>query len=75
MLGFGRKSVDDVLSVFNTAISDLRTIATEKADEAKEHRERAVLATEQADNAAGEAGRARKVADSISTLIATEKGT
>jgi predicted transcriptional regulator len=70
---FGKTSVDDVLEVFNTTISALDTIAVEQQEEARKFREEAIKATELADKAAGESGRARTVLGKIKDLISGEK--
>lgn len=77
---FHRKTIDAVLKFFQEIIKDLNDISMHKHDEAVEHREesRRLMQmseefTQAANLAEGEAGRARKVALNVSTLIAAEK--
>jgi len=69
---FGSKTVDDVLSVFTKAVDELNAIAAEKHDEAIAKREEAEQATQGANAAEGEAGRARLVIVKIKDLIKAE---
>lgn len=72
-LKFGKKSVDDVVSNLALMIGELDIVANEKANEAREHREKAIKETELADAAAGESGRARTVLGKIRDLISGEQ--
>lgn len=69
MLNFKTKTVNSVLSAFNTAIADLREVATKHDDIAAEKRKEAAELKEQADAAAAEATRAISIADKMTAVF------
>lgn len=69
MLNFKPKTIDSVLSAFNTAIADLRELATKHDDIAAEKRKEAAELKAQADAADVEAARAGSIADKMTAVF------
>lgn len=68
--GGARKSVDGVLSAFNTAITDLDAVREQSLEEAHRQEQDAIVAQANARAARIEAARAAEVSDKLKSLIA-----
>jgi hypothetical protein len=65
-----KKSVETIVSAFNTAISDLNDVACREIAEAQRQEEAAIAAREAAVTARTEASRAQAVSEKLRALIA-----
>lgn len=65
-----KKTVDGVLSAFNSAITDLDTVHSQSLAEAHEQEQQAILSTQAARAAREEAQRAAEVSAKLKSLIA-----
>lgn len=65
-----RKSVDGVLTAFNTAITDLDAVRKHSLEEADRQEQEAIIAQANARAARIEAARAAEVSDKLKSLIA-----